>query len=105
MTVALFALAAALGASGRYVVGLMERSWQSLLIVNAVGSLMLGLVFEADLSTDAELVLGVGLCGSLTTFSSFAHELRLLGPARGVAYTATTVVVCTGAIASASLLV
>ena len=103
MTPVLFALGAALGASGRYALGFMERSWQSLLIVNIVGSFVLGLVFEADLGTDAEIVLGVGLCGALTTFSSFADELRRLGLRWGAAYSALTVVTCTGAIALSAL--
>ena len=105
MTPALFALGAALGASGRYALGFMEKSWQSLLIVNTVGSLLLGLVFEAELNSDAELVLGVGLCGSLTTFSAFADELRHLGLRRGVAYTALTVACCSGAIVLATAVV
>jgi CrcB protein len=105
VTPVLFALGAALGASGRYALGFMEKSWQSLLIVNTVGSLALGLIFEADLSTDAELVLGVGLCGSLTTFSSFADELHRLGPRWGIAYTALTVLLCSGAIAVAALVI
>ena len=105
MTPALFALGAALGASGRYALGFIEKSWQSLLLVNTVDSLLLGVVFEADLSTDAELVLGVGLCGSLTTFSSFADELRHLGVRRGAAYTALTVALCSLAIVLATALV
>ena len=103
MTPVLFALGAALGASGRYALGFMEKSWQSLLIVNTLGSLVIGLVFEADLSTDVELVLGVGLCGSFTTFSSFADELHRLGPRWGTAYAALTVLLCSSAVALATL--
>ena len=73
--------------------------------VDLLGSLLLGLVFEADLSSQAEVVLGVGLCGSLTTFSAFADELRHLGVRRGAAYTALTVACCSGAIVLATAVV
>ncbi|WP_329469548.1 fluoride efflux transporter CrcB [Streptomyces sp. NBC_01723] len=50
--------------------------------VNVVGSLVLGLVTGATLAgaagSDLRLLLGTGLCGALTTYSTFSYEtLRL----------------------------
>jgi CrcB protein len=44
------------------------------LTVNAVGSFVLGLVTFAGVTGDAALLVGVGACGSFTTFSSFSVE-------------------------------
>ncbi|MCB0732169.1 MAG: fluoride efflux transporter CrcB [Ignavibacteriae bacterium] len=49
------------------------------LIVNAIGSILLGfLIFGLDdkelLSNNLKLLLGVGFCGGLTTFSTFSLE-------------------------------
>ncbi|WAZ19559.1 fluoride efflux transporter CrcB [Streptomyces cinnabarinus] len=45
--------------------------------VNITGCLILGLVTGAA-STDVQLLLGTGLCGALTTYSTFSYEtLRL----------------------------
>ncbi|MFI9629198.1 fluoride efflux transporter CrcB [Streptomyces sp. NPDC052042] len=51
--------------------------------VNVVGSLILGLVTGAvaagAASSGTQLVLGAGLCGALTTYSTFSYEtLRLV---------------------------
>lgn len=53
------------------------------IVVNVLGSLLLGwLLAEShrlDLSADTKLLLGTGLCGALTTFSTFSVEtLRLI---------------------------
>jgi CrcB protein len=78
VTIALFALAAAGGALGRHLVQQVVHSWQALLIVNIVGSGVLGLVVGADLATSTTTVLGAGFCGALTTYSGFTLEtLRL----------------------------
>ncbi|MFF5403042.1 fluoride efflux transporter CrcB [Streptomyces misionensis] len=79
---------AAVGAPLRY---LTDRAVQSrhdtvfpwgTFTVNVVGSLVLGLVTGAVLaggmSSDAQLLVGTGLCGALTTYSTFSYEtLRL----------------------------
>ncbi|MGW0067056.1 fluoride efflux transporter CrcB [Streptosporangium sandarakinum] len=81
-------LGGALGAPLRY---LIDRAVQArhattfpwgTLVVNMTGSLMLGALTGAVLSgivgTGPQLLLGAGLCGALTTYSTFSYEtLRL----------------------------
>lgn len=102
MTPLLFVLAAALGAVGRHLVGRVACSWQALLVVNTVGSALLGWLISRDVSGATLTVLGVGLCGALTTFGSFALEVRSLGFRFGLAYLAATLVSVTGAASIAS---
>ncbi|AUG48441.1 chromosome condensation protein CrcB [Haloarcula taiwanensis] len=67
----------ALGALCRhYLSGAVQREPVPLgtLTVNAVGSFVLGLVTFAGVTGDAALLVGVGACGSFTTFSSFSVE-------------------------------
>lgn len=82
-------LGAAVGAPGRYLVDRAVQArhdslmpWGTML-VNVVGSLVLGVL--VGLSTGREvpetvmLTLGTGLCGALTTYSTFGYEtVRLL---------------------------
>jgi CrcB protein len=71
-SVALVAAGGAIGAAARYVVGRFTR--RTVFVVNVSGSLLLGVTLSAAVGDSAALVLGVGLCGSFTTFSSFALE-------------------------------
>ena len=71
-------LGGAAGAVGRWAIG--EIGWSastSLLIVNTLGCLVLGVVAAAwpEREHPARLALGVGVCGGLTTFSGLAVEL------------------------------
>ncbi|MGW5877321.1 fluoride efflux transporter CrcB [Nocardiopsis terrae] len=80
MSALMVALGAALGAPARFLVDLALKRrfgedfpWGTLL-VNAVGSLLLGALTALPLSSEAAALLGTGLCGALTTYSTFAYE-------------------------------
>src|SRR5687767_3666160 len=81
-------------------------------LVNVIGSFALGAVFELGagktlLGVDARLVLGTGLLGGFTTYSTFNLEaLRLwsTAPGKAAAYVAATVVTCLVAGAAGMLL-
>lgn len=83
------------GAVARYLVSrafAKARFLWAVLVVNVVGSalggLVLGLAIRGDLSSDIRLVLLTGLCGGLTTFSTWSVEtiqLVLAGKTRAAA--------------------
>jgi CrcB protein len=86
-------LGAALGAPLRYLAGhLLDGGvhWGTVL-VNVVGSFLLGLFSAMALSDHATAFLGVGFCGALTTFSAFAVQTHDAGPLRGAANVLLTV--------------
>lgn len=83
------AVGAALGANARYLIGLWASSRigadfpYGTMIVNIVGSLLLGFVVtlgseRITLSPQTRLLITVGFLGSFTTFSSFAVESTML---------------------------
>lgn len=86
LTVLYVAVGAALGAPLRYVAGhfldAFALPWGTLL-VNLVGSFLLGLFSALALSGEAVAFLGTGLCGALTTYSAFAVQSHDLGWFRG----------------------
>lgn len=67
----------AIGAVARYAVGQWvdhERFPFATLTVNVVGSFVLGAVTFAGLDGNLMLFVGLGACGSFTTYSSFSVE-------------------------------
>jgi len=91
---AVVALGGALGATCRWAVaeltGSTDWPW-ALLIVNVVGSFLLGVALVGGASPGLEMLrlgAGVGFCGGLTTFSGFAvASVRLLDDERTAAAT------------------
>ena len=86
-------LGGAVGATSRYLVGeRVERTRLDTLVVNVVGSFLLGFVLAAPLDGSVVTLLGTGFCGAFTTFSSFAFEtVRLAEDGRGRAAAANAV--------------
>ena len=94
MTPLLVALGAAVGAVLRYLAGHWfddDRFPAGTLVVNVAGSFMLGAFSAMVMSGSLFALVGTGFCGGLTTYSAFAVQTSRLGPARGTAYAATTV--------------
>ena len=94
MTALLVALGAAVGAPLRFLVGLVLPGPRGTLLVNVAGSALLGLVVTA--TPDTAALVGVGFCGALTTFSTFAVEAT---ERRSWRYVVLSVVLCLGAAA------
>ncbi|QYJ02834.1 CrcB family protein [Nocardioides panacisoli] len=96
------ALGAAVGAPLRYALGqwLDGRFHRGTLVANTLGSLLLGMTVGWSLDGAAVALVAVGFCGGLTTYSSFAVQVRDLPLRTAVAYAATTVALgllaCTG---------
>ena len=93
MTVLYVALGAAVGAPLRYVAGhLLDRRvpWGTVL-VNVLGSFLLGVLSGAAVSGAPLALLGVGFCGALTTYSAFAVQTVDRGPRLGLLNVALTI--------------
>lgn len=76
----LVAVGAAIGASIRYAVtqSLRDRgatSHAGTLLVNVVGSVILGLLVGGGVEGTALVMFGTGFCGALTTMSTLALEV------------------------------
>ncbi len=94
MTALLVALGAAVGAPVRFALGewLDDDVPLGTLVVNVVGSALLGLFSALSLSESAAALLGAGFCGGLTTYSAFAVQTHRSGRRLGAAYAVATIV-------------
>lgn len=104
----------AVGATARYLVGVLVRPADAsvpvdTLAVNVLGSFVLGLVTFSGAGSELVLFVGTGACGSFTTFSSFSVDtLRLWESGRpmlAAIYALSNLVLAVGAVAAAGLLV
>ncbi|MBY6063037.1 fluoride efflux transporter CrcB [Pseudidiomarina sediminum] len=109
------ALGGALGAMARYamVLGTAAMFGKTFpfgtLIVNIVGSFLLALVFlgqqQGSVNETTWLLLGVGVLGAFTTFSTFSLEVVLLVQTgallKAIAYASLNVICCIAAVALA----
>ncbi len=103
----LICLGGAAGTGARYLLGgLVARALgpdfpYGTLLINVLGSFMLGLIQEVGLSTllipdTWRLVLAIGVMGGFTTYSSFSYEtLKLVETGSWVAATAYVVLTTT----------
>lgn len=98
--VLLVAAGGALGAAVRYllVLRISGRFPWSILVANLAGSFLLGLLLDSA-PPDLLLFAGVGFCGALTTFSTFALDTLLLArEGRPAASVANVVVSVSGSV-------
>ena len=102
MTALLVALGAAVGAPLRLVVGqaLDGRFPTGLLLVNVLGSGLLGAFAAMSLGDAGWALLGTGFCGGFTSFSAFAVQAVERPAGTATAYVVATVVLSVGACAA-----
>lgn len=113
------AAGSAAGGALRYLTSawMLGRAWGGLpaatLLVNVVGSLALGVLARVALESpsmtpEARALLGAGLCGGLTTFSTFALETVVLMQkgewGRAAIYIAASVALSLAALAAGMVL-
>jgi CrcB protein len=94
VTPLLVAAGAFVGAPLRFLVATRldgERFPAGTLLVNVLGSFLLGLLTGAAVHGETLALLGAGFCGGFTTYSAFAVQTHRLGRARGSAYAAVTI--------------
>lgn len=101
MTALLVGLGAAVGAPARFLLAhALDRRWPTgTLVVNTLGSGLIGLFAALSLDADAWALLATGFCGGLTTYSAFAVQAVERGWREATAYVLATVVLAFGACA------
>ena len=92
MTALLVVLGAAVGAPARLLVSRAVPGERGTLVVNASGSLLVGLF--AALPGAAYALLAVGFCGAFTTFSTFAVEAVTMPRRSRASYVVMSVLLC-----------
>ena len=89
MLILYIAIGSAIGGVGRYAIGgvLQQRFGLAFpigtLVVNVVGSLLLGFIMRmalggTQLSPEARIFLTTGFCGGFTTFSTFTYDTAVM---------------------------
>ena len=93
MTLLYVAIGAAVGAPLRYVAGHLfdNQLPRGTILVNWLGSLLLGFFSGLGLGGHEMALLGTGFCGGLTTYSSFMVQTHDRGPRLGAANLVLTV--------------
>ena len=93
MSALLVALGGALGSVLRYALGQRydDRWHHGTLAANTSASLLLGACAGWALSGSLLALVGTGVCGGLSTYSSLMVQTRDLGPRRGAVYLAGTI--------------
>lgn len=93
MTALLVAVGGAAGATLRFLAGhLWDRDLPlGTLLVNVVGSFLLGVFSALSLDADVLALLGTGFCGGLTTYSAFAVHTHALAGRRGAVHAVLTI--------------
>lgn len=101
MTALLVALGAAVGAPLRFVLAhSLDRRWPAgTLLVNTLGSGLIGLFSALSLDGDAWALLATGFCGGLTTYSAFAVQAVERPWRSTLGYAVATTVLAIGACA------
>ncbi|MFL6157768.1 MAG: fluoride efflux transporter FluC [Marmoricola sp.] len=99
MTALLIALGAAVGAPARLLAGrlLDGRTPWGTLVVNVLGSALLGWLVGHGVEGRPLALFGTGFCGAFTTYSATAVQSVQRGGRAGLVYAVGTVLVCVAA--------